>query len=443
MSLMASYYADDFTGATDSLEALATRGIRTMLFLEPPGLELLREKYAHLDCVGVAGTSRAMTPQQMEQELKPLLERIRQWNTPIMHYKICSTADSSPDIGSIGKVIELARPWNPWQPSIPVLAAAPHLKRYTVFGQHYASMNGECYRLDRHPVMSRHPVTPMREADLRIHLSRQTKLGIQGVTLTELEQSELSLQEIIIDKDAEIVVLDAYNEAHTCKIGQWLWEQAAIAPQFVIGSSGVQLALSESWPNRGRGAKNDAPPGRCGPILVLSGSCSAVTQKQIEWAKAKGFADIRLNTEELIDNAEAVESVASQAVNLIGQGISVIAYTALGPDDPSIAGTKQRLKRSGLHEGSGAWLGSQLGRIGRRVAEQSELRRLVFAGGDTSGFAAKEMGIDALELLYPAAPGAPLCICHSRDSRIATLELALKGGQLGGEDYFERILNGE
>ena len=91
------------------------------------------------------------------------------------HYKVCSTFDSSPDVGNIGRAIEIGRRVF-GQRVTPLVVGAPQLKRYTAFGHLFAGYQGQTYRIDRHPVMSRHPVTPMDEADLRIHLSRQTDL---------------------------------------------------------------------------------------------------------------------------------------------------------------------------------------------------------------------------------------------------------------------------
>ena len=67
-------------------------------------------------------------------------------------------------------------------PFVPLLVAAPALGRYTIFGNHFArygiGSEGEIHRLDRHPSISKHPITPMTEADLRLHLAKQTKKKI-------------------------------------------------------------------------------------------------------------------------------------------------------------------------------------------------------------------------------------------------------------------------
>src|SRR5687768_10975897 len=97
--LLLSFLGDDFTGSTDSLEALTLGGIRTMLFLEPPSPAVLQERFGDLQAIGVAGVSRTWSPEQMEAQLRPLIERMRQLGAPLFHYKICSTFDSSPEIG--------------------------------------------------------------------------------------------------------------------------------------------------------------------------------------------------------------------------------------------------------------------------------------------------------------------------------------------------------
>ena len=175
--LLIAFYGDDFTGSTDALEQLTLAGIRTALFIQPPTPAQLK-RFPNLQAIGVAGMTRAMTPPEMEKELRPALRNLKKLGARHVHYKVCSTFDSSPEIGSIGRVIDIASKIFP-APFVPVLAAAPALGRFTIFGTHFArygiGSTGAIYRLDRHPSISRHPVTPMTEADLRLHLAKQTK----------------------------------------------------------------------------------------------------------------------------------------------------------------------------------------------------------------------------------------------------------------------------
>src|SRR5215468_4469541 len=165
MSLLMTFYGDDFTGSTDALEQLTLAGIRTALFIEPPTSKQLA-RFMNLQAVGVVGMTRSLAPAAMERELRPALKALKALGAPQVHYKVCSTFDSSPKIGSIGRAIDIAT--DIFRASfVPLLVAAPALGRYTVFGTHFARFGigsaGEIHRLDRHPSISEHPVTPMTE----------------------------------------------------------------------------------------------------------------------------------------------------------------------------------------------------------------------------------------------------------------------------------------
>src|SRR5262249_9145055 len=132
-----------------------------------------------------------------------------------VHYKVCSTFDSSPKIGSIGRAIDVAAEIFR-APFVPVLAAAPALGRFTIFGTHFARFGigtkGEIHRLDRHPSISKHPVNPMTEADLRVHLSRQTQkkitlFDISKVTMP-LAAARTEFKRLLAEKP-EVILFDA------------------------------------------------------------------------------------------------------------------------------------------------------------------------------------------------------------------------------------------
>ena len=170
--ILLAFYGDDLTGSTDALEFICRAGARAILFLEPPSLERL-SKYPGLDVYGVAGLTRSVSSDLMEQILLPDFNQMKESGAKHVHYKVCSTFDSSPLIGSIGKAIDCgAEVFR--NEFVPVLGGMPALGRYCLFGNLFARMgtagNGEVYRIDRHPSMSKHPVTPANESDLRLHL---------------------------------------------------------------------------------------------------------------------------------------------------------------------------------------------------------------------------------------------------------------------------------
>ena len=153
--LLLAYYGDDFTGSTDALECLALAGLRTMLFLEPPTRERLAA-LPTLDAIGVAGRSRSLPTAELATEVRSALMSLRELNPRHVHYKVCSTFDSSPTIGSIGRVIDEAVPLFP-APFVPLVVGAPPLGRWCVFGNLFAQVaigsESEVCRLDRHPTM--------------------------------------------------------------------------------------------------------------------------------------------------------------------------------------------------------------------------------------------------------------------------------------------------
>lgn len=452
--LLLSFYGDDFTGSTDSMEVLALNGIRTVLFLEPPSQALLAERFTDIQAFGVAGVSRSMGPEEMEEELRPLFETLRAFPTTIVHYKICSTFDSSPTVGSIGKAIDIAAEVFSEQAYISLLVGAPVLKRYTVFGTHYATVGEETYRLDQHPTMSCHPVTPMDEAELSIHLAKQTNQTIALMNILDLdggiEQVRAKLR-LRLSSTPNVLLFDVLDEERLLRAGELIWEEATTnSNRFVVGSSGVEYALTAHWQATGKVNKNLEllkPRGPVKQILVISGSCSPVTESQIIYALNHGFVGVKIDVESLIIPIEAEQvrhHLFMQAVDILNQGKSPLLYTAIGSRDLDMQGIRRKLTENGYKSSdTGRLLGEQLGKLTKEIVANNRLTRFLIAGGDTSGFVTRELGIYALETLMPLAPGGPICRSYSEDPQFDGIEIVLKGGQVGKDDYFNRVLEGK
>ncbi|MBN8249626.1 MAG: four-carbon acid sugar kinase family protein, partial [Verrucomicrobia bacterium] len=297
-ALLLAYYGDDFTGSADVLEALATAGLRAALFLQAPSAAQLA-RYPGLRAFGIAGGSRTLSVATMNRELPAAFAALRDSGARIVHYKLCSTFDSSPGIGSIGRAIELGREVFGSQPT-PLVVGLPLLGRYVAFGNLFArsGLDSEPHRLDRHPTMSRHPVTPMDESDLRRVLARQTSLP---VTLGDAIALEAALEHsggpippaLAAAGSGDILLFDTLRDAHLTVIGHALEHLAERRgpPLFVAGSSAVEYALAAHWATAGHSPPVfHPPPDRAqtpssgpvrGPVVVVSGSCSPVTGRQI------------------------------------------------------------------------------------------------------------------------------------------------------------------
>lgn len=429
-----TFYGDDFTGSTDALEVLASAGISTVLFLTTPDdTHLARFPAARV--VGVAGISRSQDPAWMDANLPPVFERLKAIGAPLCHYKVCSTFDSAPHVGSIGRAAELGQSVFGAKP-VPVVVGAPALGRFVLFGNLFATAAGVTYRIDRHPVMSRHPTTPMHEADLRLHLAAQTKLRSVLVDHTALNAAT---PDAIAEMDADLVVFDTVDVATQIVVGRLLWESAAHKPGFVIGSSGVEFALVRHWRDLGlvpasAEVKLPEPVDR---IVVLSGSCSPTNATQIRRGLTDGFADLRLDPVALIESEAAMEIATARALALLAEGKSPILYTALGPDD------RATFSPDGMTDITfNTRLGERLGMVFRDILRRSGVRRAVVAGGDTSGHVTNQLGLFALTYSAALVRGCPLCHAHADQPAFDGIELALKGGQMGGEHFFSHVREG-
>jgi 3-oxoisoapionate kinase len=422
--LLYAFYGDDFTGSTDVLEALSLHGVGTVLFTHLPTEQQLA---AFCDCaaVGIAGESRSRDPRWMNRHLPPVFAAMRNLGAAVHHYKVCSTFDSSPRVGSIGRAMELGRAAFSTQ-CVPVVVAAPRLGRSVVYGNLFAAAENGVYRIDRHPTMRRHPVTPMLEADLRLHLASQTNLQIGLVDLKSFQVGEAEQRfRSETAAGAEGMLFDGIDDAMLDETARLIWREAAAGPVFAIGSSGLTYGMVRHW--RRLGLIGEMPklrtPVATDRLLVISGSCSPVTDRQIRRAGQQGFSTFHL------EGLEPWGLQTRRAQEALARGESVVLYTALGPQPKS-----RNYDRA---------FGAALGRCVRGLLTVSGVRRLLIAGGDTSAHAMKELGIDALTFAAPLVSGVPLCRSHAPGSNLDGLEVALKGGQIGPEDFFAQVRDGK
>jgi uncharacterized protein YgbK (DUF1537 family) len=437
-----AYYGDDFTGSTDIMEVMALQaGLPTVLFLAPPTPARLAQ-FSNRRGIGIAGISRSKPPAWMKANLPPIFGTLFGIGAPLTQYKVCSTFDSSAEIGSIGAAIDIALPQaaEPWSPMV---VGAPQLRRWQAFGNLFAGIGSVRYRLDRHPTMSRHPITPMRESDLQHHLEEQTRRKIALIDLTDLTSGSGSTRLQAAQNDgAEIIQFDVVDSATQAEVGRLIWEGRG-SGLFSASSSGLQYALVAYW--RTAGLLPDSPPvlPALQPVerlLVVSGSCSPETANQIRCADDAGFFVFQFNGPRIADPAqrEAEIDMATEALDgALSRGRDVLVYTAASHDDPAIQDLAAFCRRHGFgFEQTQEALGDALGRVAATLIEKHALPRLIVAGGDTSGRVLARLPIDALEAVAPLAPGSPLCRAYSKVPAFEGLELALKGGQVGSPDFF-------
>jgi uncharacterized protein YgbK (DUF1537 family) len=443
--ILLAFYGDDFTGSTDAMEVTALAGLKTVLFTDvPDATDLLA--FSEYPVVGIAGMSRARDPEWMDTHLPPAFQALASLSPRILQYKVCSTFDSAPQIGSIGKATELGlsvvKPG--WIPSI---VGAPQLGRWQVFGNLFAAAAGVQYRIDRHPTMSRHPVTPMDESDLRLHLARQTALPVGGIDLGDFSRDMAPAKIATAQYKGSVMFLDVADATTQIEAGRLVWVNCR-GTTFSPSSSGLQYALVAHW--RASGALPADPPTYplhqpVDHLLVLSGSCSPVTADQIRHAENNGFTTIRLDVckaATIADREAEIARVLDAVESGFESGAGVLVYAAKTVDDPAYAAlTAYAADHKIAWKDAQAAIGATLGEIAKAGIPRFSLRRMVLAGGDTSGEVLSILPVKALEVKHPLSPGVPICRCHVTDPAFDGLELVLKGGQLGSSDLFLRALS--
>jgi len=425
-SIAAAFYGDDFTGSVDALLQFARNGWGGRLFVGTPSDRQLRDAAATADVVGIAGIARSLRPDELESELRPALAQLASLHPAVLQYKACSTADSSPEIGSLGRVIEVGRSvvadaGGSVLP-VPLLFAQPDFGRYTAFGHHFAAERGIVYRLDRQPTMSTHPATPMTESDLAVHLGRQTDLSIASLAFPAYTSSA-DLAAALGGSPAAGVVLDALDAAHLEIVGTAIAHLAASGdgPVFAIGSGGLSWGLSAA-------DRRDVEPiptasTEAGPVLVVSGSRSPATRRQADAADAAGWLvrPLGLGADDAID--DVLTALAS------GRSVVLTSDDAVEPSGTGAGAGDALLER----------IAAAAAAVVLRAARSGATRRVIVCGGDTSSRVTVLLGARSLSIAANPWSNVVLLRAYADDPAVDGLELLLKGGQVGDDDLFERV----
>ncbi len=393
------FLGDDFTGASDSLATYARGGFATRLVTGNAAPE------SGLDVLGIATDLRSLPPERAAQVVDRLWPVIAREGAPVLHLKTCSTFDSARHVGSIGAVArQLAQLFEP--DVIAVIGGQPSLGRYCAFGTLFArGPEGAVHRIDRHPVMARHPVTPMQEADLGRHLAAQG-LELARITLPELADPDAVAQRL---REGPALI-DVMRGEDLVLIGAAL--RRAGGRQLLIGASSVAEILARGDDP----AAVSAPAMPEGALLGFAGSRSSVTAAQV--AAAERYRRVALTPAMLGDPATSATLAA-----------------ALGTDRPMLL----HLDPEADYGRSPDALADACADLVAQIATRHPLRAIGLAGGDTSSRIVARLGITALDYLEDMGQGA--CICAGRHGEAPRngLRVMLKGGQMGSPDLFDRF----
>ncbi len=411
--------ADDFTGASDIANTLAKGlpdqgGLVVAQFLGVPKGDTPTEIEAGV----VSLKTRSIPAAEAIAQSLEALEWLRAQGCRQIVFKYCSTFDSTPDgnVGPVGEALATALGVH----GVIACPAFPTLGR-TVHQGHLFVHD----RLLSESGMQNHPLTPMTDPDIRRWLARQTMNSVGLVTSQTVRKGADAVRQALAqaaERGETLVIADAATDEDLLTLGE-----ACAYARLVTGGSGIALGLPSNFIASGvaKGTKVDFA-GVSGPGAILAGSCSGATRQQIAIHSAShpAFAiDVdavmagRIGTAELISFIEANRSKAP------------LVYSS---DDPAgVVAAQQKYGREAVAR-----------RLDTLFAETAQaaisggVRRLVVAGGETSGAVAQVLDLGVLRIGPEIDPGVPILM-----NAEGTVALALKSGNFGSGDFFAKALN--
>lgn len=415
--------ADDFTGATDIAAMLAARGMRAVQMIGVPQAG----EQVDADAIVVALKSRTAPLAQAVAQSRAALAWLRAAGCRQFFFKYCSTFDSTDD-GNIGPVAEalLADLGAGFALACP---AFPANGRSVYAGHLFVGTS-----LLNESGMENHPLTPMRDADLVRVLGRQTTGAVGLVPFMVVRRGAAAIRDAmtrLAEQGRRFAIVDAVGDEDLMAIGE-----AAASHALITGGSGVAMGLPDNFRRAGlldeRDDATELPP-IAGHAAIIAGSCSRATLMQIGHARAL-FPVLEIDP--LANpNAEAMADAAlAWARPRLGARPVVIAASA--PPE-RVAAVQQTLGR----DAAGALIEHTLARIAAGLVAAG-VRRMVVAGGETSGAVVQALGVTRLRIGREIAPGVPWTLVEemsgggSGHALVPTLKLALKSGNFGGPAFF-------
>ena len=415
MSLLLGAIADDFTGATDLANTLVKQGMRTLQLIGVPDEQV---DTGDAEAAVIALKSRAAPIEQAVTQSLAALDWLRLRGARQIVFKYCSTFDSTP-AGNIGPVADVLMDALDCDAAL-ICPAFPTNGRTIVEGNLFV---GE--QLLSESPMKHHPLTPMRDANLVRLMDAQSRRRSGLIPLFTVRRGPAAINDAIADlgtKGCAYAVADAERDDDLLQLGA-----AAASHPLVTGGSGIALGLPANF--RTRGLLGDAEkarlPAAAGRCLVLAGSCSAATRAQIEHAPAN-WPRYQIDVDEIAQGRDVAAQLCGWAAGQSGE-LPLLIYASAEPEEVG------RIQQRHGVEAAGAMVERVLGEAAQHLVGQG-LRRLIVAGGETSGAVVTALGIRALRIGPEIDPGVP----WTEVSGEAPLALALKSGNFGGPDFFAR-----
>lgn len=420
MTLMFGSVADDYTGASDLANTLARAGLRIVQTIGVPSPELA---LPDVDAVVVALKSRSIPVEDAIGLSRKAADWLRGQGARHILFKVCSTFNST-DRGNIGQVMDALREDAQSGPVV-VTPAFPETGRTVYFGNLFVGT----VPLNESPLKD-HPLNPMHDANLVRVLARQSRYPVGLVPFSTVASGSAAIQEamrVLGSAGKGAAIVDTVSDAHLQAIGE-----AALQNPVSVGASGLGLGIARALLAAApRAAAQDAPAFNTaigGKVAILAGSCSQATLEQIR-AVERALPVLRLDIARLLKGEPVAAEALTWAKERLESGPVLIASSAT----PDVVAALQMQYPAGHVSGV---IEHCLAEIGAGLVA-SGVRRLIVAGGETSGAIVDRLGLKAFLVGPEIAPGVPVLRSTGDASEML---LALKSGNFGGRDFFSRAL---
>lgn len=408
--------ADDLTGATDLAGLLTRAGARVSLRMgvpdRPPGADSAAVEVIALKC-------RTVPVAEAVAETRAAARWLRAAGAERLYWKYCSTFDSTPE-GNIGPVAEalladLGATQTIYCPAFPENGRSIYMGNLFVGEQPLAESP-----------MKDHPLTPMRDSNLMRLLAPQVRGRVGLVPRPVVAQGAGALRDRLATLAREgvaHVVVDAVSQDDLTIIAT-----ACQDMPLLTGGSALAMPLPALWADRRlQGAASPSIHPEPGPAIILSGSCSAMTNRQVAAYLALGRPAYRLDPLAL-----AQDGVAAALDWLVAVDLTAVPMIYATADPTTVAEAQSRLGR----DRAGEIVEQALATLALQTRDLG-VRRFVIAGGETSGAVAQALGIARLDVGAEIAPGVPWCFARSGGHALA---ITLKSGNFGTEQFFTEAL---
>jgi uncharacterized protein YgbK (DUF1537 family) len=413
--------ADDYTGASDLANTLTRCGLRTVQTIGVPSDDL---KLPEVDAVVVSLKSRSIEASRAVAKSRAAEKWLRGRGASHLLFKICSTFDST-DAGNIGPVMDALRA-DSGDAIVLVTPAFPETGRTVYQGNLFVGP----LPLNESPLKD-HPLNPMHDSNLVRVLARQSKTKVGLADLAAIAPGPDAVRGYLAElakKGFGAAIADAVFERDLETIGT-----VALDHRVSVGASGIGLGLARALVSSGRVKANVAtdvsgnPVG--GPVACLAGSCSQATLQQIARAE-QAIPVLHLDPEGVVAGKDETQRALAWARERLSKGPILIASS-------STPGQVSALQARHGRDAAGHAIEQAMADIAEGLVK-SGVRRLVVAGGETSGAVVDRLGVPGFLVGAEIAAGVP--VLRAVGAKDGEMLLALKSGNFGGPEFFSDAL---